>query len=199
MSSPLLLGLLLGVRHASDADHVATIAALVVGRTNVLGALRAAVLWGLGHSLTFLSVGLAIVVFGLHVPENFEAAVEAAIAVSLIVLGTLQLRRVRRTQLEVAQPHGSRPLLLGTLHGLAGSAAVALLALTTIASRQAAFLYMVLFALGTIASMAAITLALAWSFRMTSSYAWARRGLVLAAGVVSCLCGLLILHELVGS
>jgi nickel/cobalt transporter (NicO) family protein len=196
LSSPLLLGLLLGFRHASDADHVATIAAVVMGRTRLLGAIRTALLWGLGHSVTFFAVGLAIVVFDLHVPESFESAVELAIAASLLVLGAIQLVRAQRNQTEQPEPHGSRPFLLGSLHGLAGSAGVALIALTTISGRHEALLYLVLFAVGTIGGMAVITLALAWSFQLSASLSWAKRALVVAAGLVSCLCGLSILHEM---
>jgi nickel/cobalt exporter len=196
LSSPLLLGLLLGFRHASDADHVATIAAVVVGRSRLAGALRTALLWGAGHSLTFFAVGLAIIAFDLHVPDAFESAVEIAIALSLLILGGIQLVRARNNQVSQAEPHASRPLLLGSLHGLAGSAGVALIALTTIEDRRAAALYLLLFAVGTIGGMAVITLVLAWSFRLSSSRAWARRGLILAAGIVSCVCGLSILGEM---
>jgi nickel/cobalt transporter (NicO) family protein len=196
LSSPLLLGLLLGFRHASDADHVATIAAVVVGRTRLLGAIRTALLWGLGHSVTFFAVGLAIVLFDLHVPRAFESAVDLAIAASLLVLGAIQLVRAQRNQTEQAEPHGSRPFLLGSLHGLAGSAGVALLALTTIADRHEALWYLALFAIGTIGGMAVITLALAWSFQLSASLAWAKRALIVLAGVVSCLCGVNILHEM---
>jgi nickel/cobalt transporter (NicO) family protein len=196
LASPLLLGLLLGIRHAGDADHVATIATVVVGRTHLLGAIRTAILWGLGHSLTFFAVGLAIVVFGLHVPAQFETGVDLAIAVSLLVLGGIQLVRARHNQLIQHDPHASRPLLLGSLHGLAGSAGVALLALAAIQTKHEALLYLVLFALGTMTGMAGITFLLAWSFRISSSLAWVRRSLVLAAGVVSCTCGLSILLEL---
>lgn len=196
LASPLLLGLLLGIRHAGDADHVATIATVVVGRTHLFGAIRTAILWGLGHSLTFFAVGLAIVVFGLHVPPQFETGVELAIALSLLALGGVQLVRARQNQVHQEAPHASRPLLLGSLHGLAGSAGVALLALAAIQTKHQALLYLVLFAAGTMAGMAAITLLLAWSFRVSASSAWLRRSLVLAAGVVSCLCGLSILVEL---
>ncbi|MEY4512343.1 MAG: hypothetical protein RLZZ450_4465, partial [Pseudomonadota bacterium] len=190
LASPLLLGLLLGVRHAGDADHVATIATVVVGRTHLLGAIRTAILWGLGHSLTFFAVGLAIVLFDLHLPPQFETGVDLAIALSLLALGGIQLVRARRNQVLQEAPHASRPLLLGSLHGLAGSAGVALLALAAIQTKHQALLYLVLFAVGTMTGMAAITFLLAWSFRVSASSAWLRRSLVLAAGIVSCLCGL---------
>ena len=96
LASPLLLGLALGVRHAADADHVATIATVVVGRTSLLGALRTAVFWGLGHTLTFFAVGLGIVLFGLQVPATFELGVDLLIAASLLLLGMAQLARAAR-------------------------------------------------------------------------------------------------------
>lgn len=194
--SPLLIGLLLGVRHAAEADHVATIAAVVVGRTHLLGAVRTAVLWGAGHSLTFFAVGVAIVLFGLKLPHAFDATMELLIALSLLALGGLQLVRAQRNSIPASAPHASRPLLLGSLHGLAGSAGIALLALTTIQTKHEAMLYLALFALGTMASMAAITLFIAWSFRASASRAWTRRALITLAGAVSCLCGLSILHDL---
>jgi high-affinity nickel-transport protein len=162
----------------------------------LLGAVRTALLWGVGHSLTFFAVGLAIVMFDLHVPEAFESAVDVAIAASLLVLGAIQLVRARRNQMVQPEPHGSRPFLLGSLHGLAGSAGVALIALTTINDRQQALCYLLFFAAGTIFGMALITLALAWSFQISSSLTWMRRSLIVAAGVMSCFCGLSILHEL---
>lgn len=196
IASPLFLGLLLGVRHAADADHVATIATVVLGRTSWLGALRTAVLWGAGHSLTFFAVGLGIILFGLRVPPVFELVVEIAIAASLLVLGALQLARVPKRVETHAAPHAARPLLLGSLHGLAGSAGIALIALTTIDSKHEALLYLILFALGTIAGMALITSMLAWSFHLSSSLAWVRRGLIVGAGCLSFLCGLAILAEI---
>lgn len=198
LASPLLWGLALGIRHAADADHVATIATVVVGRTDLLGALRTAIFWGLGHSLTFFAVGLAIVLFGLQLPSGFELAVDVLIALSLLLLGVAQLRRSGRDGERGHQHqrlHLARPLALGCMHGLAGSAAVALLALAAIHSELQALLYLALFGLGTMVGMAAITLALAWSFRL-SSQGLMRRGLVLAAGAASVLCGVVLLAEL---
>ena len=199
---PLFLGLTLGVRHAADADHVATIATVVLGRTTISGALRTAILWGLGHTLTFLAVGLGIVMFGLSVPPAFELVVEVLIAASLIALGVAQLVRVARNE-HVHEgshchhrPSSARALALGGMHGLAGSAGVALLALSTIESQLHALMYLCVFGLGTVAGMALITVLLAWSFRVSSSLAWAQRALIVTAGVVSCAIGALLLGEL---
>jgi len=195
-SLPLLLGLTLGVRHAVDADHVATIASVVVGRTTLTGALRTAIVWGIGHTLTFLAVGLGIVLFGLQVPPSFELVVEILIATSLLLLGAAQLRRAARNEHTHATPHAARPLALGCMHGLAGSAAIALLALSTIEGRPQAIAYLILFGVGTVLGMALITLLMAWSFRLSSSLAWMQRALIIAAGTASCLCGVLLFAEL---
>ncbi|MET0340937.1 MAG: hypothetical protein ABW252_08040 [Polyangiales bacterium] len=200
LTYPLFLGLTLGVRHAADPDHVATIATVVLGRTSLGGALRTAVLWGLGHTLTFLAVGLGIVLFGLHVPEAFETTVEIMIASTLLALGTAQLLRTRRaahTHDHGPAPHPARSVALGGMHGLAGSAGVALLALSTIPSQAEALLYLLVFGIGTMLGMALITLLIAWGFRLTSSVAWAQRALTLTAGVVSCVVGLMIFGELI--
>ncbi|MDB4989852.1 MAG: hypothetical protein JWN04_5030 [Myxococcaceae bacterium] len=196
LTAPLLLGLVLGIRHAADADHVATIATVVVGRSNLAGALRTAVFWGLGHTLTFFAVGLCIVLFGLQFPPELETAVDIAIATSLLVLGAAQLARAARDQHCHETPHAARPIMLGCMHGLAGSAAVALLALTSIHTELAALLYLALFGAGTIVGMSLITFMLAWSFRLSSSTAWMRRGLIMTAGAASCLCALTIFGEL---
>lgn len=196
VSLSLLLGLTLGIRHAVDADHVATIATVVVGRTTLAGALRTAVAWGIGHTLSFLAVGLAIVLFGVRIPPSIEEGVEFVIALLLLLLGGLQLVRGARNEHSHQTPHAARPLLIGCIHGLAGSAAIALLALSTIGSRVEAIAYLVLFGVGTVLGMALITLLMAWSFRISSSSAWLQRGLIIAAGVASCLCGLLLLSEL---
>ena len=197
LASPLLLGLFLGVRHAVDADHVATIASVVVGRTNLSGALRTALFWGLGHTLTFFGTGLAIVVFQLQVPAGLELLVDVLIALSLLALGIFQIVKAAPDAAPTGQPpHASRPLALGSLHGLAGSAAIALLALASIRSELQALLYLALFGVGTIVGMLAITGLLAWSFQLSTSLKGARRGLILAAGLASCLCGVSILHEI---
>jgi nickel/cobalt exporter len=193
---PLFLGLTLGVRHAADADHVATIATVVVGRTSLSGALRTAVYWGVGHTLTFFAVGLGIVLFGLRVPPAFELAIDVLIAVSLLLLGAFQLLRAARNHVAEEVPHSARPLALGCMHGLAGSAAVALLALSTIRSQAHALLYLALFGVGTVIGMACITFLLAWSFRLSSSTAWMRRGVIALAGLASCACALAIFVEL---
>lgn len=200
VTGPLVLGIALGVRHALDADHVATIANVVVARPGVLTALRTALFWGVGHSISFLLVGLAVVLLRLQVPPGLELFVDLAIAASLLVLGGIQILNAYRNQLHAAPIHPTRPLALGGMHGLAGSAAIALLALTTIRSEAQAIIYLLSFCVGTIAGMAGVTAAMAWFFGLSIGPSGARRALVLATGIVGAACGVAIATEaLVGS
>ncbi len=157
--SALLLGLLLGLRHAVDPDHVVVLSTLLSREPSVRHAVRLAALWGVGHSAAFLGVGLGIVVLGLRMPDELETSASIAVSALLIGLGLAQL--VRPAAPAAATPVVVRPLAVGALHGLAGSASVALFALTTLPSRATAAAHLVLFALGTVLGMAALTVLLA--------------------------------------
>ncbi|WP_437275576.1 high-affinity nickel-transport family protein [Sorangium sp. So ce375] len=207
----LLLGFSLGVRHATDADHVIAVAT-VVSRVRSLGtALRIGAMWGVGHTLTLMLIGGAILLFGLVVPPHVGLAMELAVALMLIGLGGYHLARLYRAVRRGEPPaHGAdhahghrddlgwadrvfggsrlyssfRPLLIGVIHGLAGSAAVALLVLTTVRDPRWGIGYIALFGVGTIAGMTLITGVLALPF----AYARARTsGIHNAFGAVASL------------
>ncbi|WP_437586518.1 high-affinity nickel-transport family protein [Sorangium sp. So ce1000] len=193
----LLLGFSLGMRHATDADHVLAVAT-VVSRVRSLGtALLIGAMWGVGHTLTLMVIGGAILLFGLVVPPHVGLAMELAVALMLIGLGGYHLARLYRAIRRGEPPaHGAdhphdhphdlgwadrafggsrlyaslRPLLIGVIHGLAGSAAVALLVLTTVRDPRWGIGYIALFGVGTIAGMTLITGVLALPF----AYARAR-------------------------
>jgi hypothetical protein len=176
----LALGFALGMRHATDSDHVVAVTTIVsrekrVGRAAWIGAL-----WGIGHTATIVGVGLPIVLFGLVVPVRLSQGLEFSVALMLMLLGVLNLaeyfRRLHAVRRE-PEPHSThahapaassfgrrhalRPLLIGLVHGLAGSAAVALLVLSEVKSVGWAALYLLLFGVGTIAGMACVTAAVA--------------------------------------
>lgn len=167
------LGLVLGLKHAVDADHVCTIASLLRTEGGLKGALKVAALWGLGHSVTFLGVGLVVVGLDVHLPHHLEPAADLLIAALLLWLGVTQWRHAD-CPVSAAPPPGRaqwRTALLGLVHGLAGSASISLLALTTMGTRQSALLFLALFGLATVAGMLLVTLALTWPLG-----ALARRG-----------------------
>src|SRR4051794_25405470 len=173
----LALGFMLGMRHATDPDHVVAVTTIVSGQRSVKRAALIGAAWGIGHTLTILLVGSGIILFKWAIPARVGLAMELAVALMLIVLGVASLtgtvRWMRRTaRLRAGQvhshphlhgdyvhthPHGhapeshphaedetplaridrhlgrigsyrlARPLIVGVVHGLAGSAAVALL------------------------------------------------------------------------
>ena len=189
------LGALLGLRHATDADHVVAVTAIVARERKLGRAAWVGALWGIGHTLTLLVVGGAIVAFRLVIPPRLGLALEFAVALMLILLGYTNLRA--RTEATAERP-AVRPFLVGLVHGLAGSAAVALLVLATIRGTAAALAYLLVFGLGTVAGMVAVTMILA----APALYVGARverlqTGIRLAAGTLSIAFGLLLARELI--
>jgi high-affinity nickel-transport protein len=172
--SILALGFLLGMRHATDADHVIAMATIVSRERRVGSAAWIGVLWGIGHSLTIIAVGVAIIVFNWTVSRRTALCMEFGVGVMLVLLG---IRNLRASQKEphshvprdggVFGPHrafgglgvsqAARPLAIGTVHGLAGSAAVVLAVLTTIREPAWAAGYLMIFGIGTIGGMVLIT------------------------------------------
>ncbi|MGH7295860.1 MAG: high-affinity nickel-transport family protein, partial [Polyangiaceae bacterium] len=151
-------------------------------------------IWGIGHTAVLRGAGVLVVLLGVEVPAGFERWAELAVAAMLIALGA---RHLRGRGASTHAPHDAvslraRPLVIGMVHGLAGSGGVALLALTTIPARASAMIYLGLFALGTVAGMMALTgllsLPLRYAGRSPQLGAW----LVRAASVASLGMGLLL-------
>jgi high-affinity nickel-transport protein len=247
-----LLGFFLGMRHATDPDHVIAVSTIVARHRHGGGAAKIGALWGAGHTLTILVVGAGIILLGWVIPPRLGLALELAVGVMLIVLGLMNLSgpgpEVREASTPGghdhqhahvhahAHPHGDyvhthphghdpeahphtaeqtplarldrslgrlgiyqmvRPLVVGVVHGLAGSAAVALLVLTTIRDPLWSVLYLLVFGVGTIAGMMLITAAIAWPFaRAGARFAGLHRGLRVASGVVSLVFGLVMAYKI---
>ena len=192
-----LLGFLLGVRHAVDPDHVVAVTAIATGQRSIGRATLIGALWGVGHTVTILAVGGAIILFRIAIPPRLGLAFEFAVGMVLIVLGLANL--LSRDE-KATKPSGARPLIVGMVHGLAGSAAVALIVLAAVRHPLWAIGYLMLFGIGTIVGMMAVTTAIAVpatlaAARMTS----ARRYLVLASGAASVIFGVMIAIELAGN
>lgn len=175
--SILALGFFLGMRHATDSDHVIAVTTIVSRARSARAALGVGALWGLGHTATILTVGGSIVLFGWVIPPRLGLSMEMSVAIMLIVLGAMNLSGALSRIKQVAHGHAHesvdesdghlhgrgplRPLVIGVVHGLAGSAAVALLVLTTIKSAGMALVYLAIFGAGTVAGMMLLTLAMA--------------------------------------
>jgi len=193
---PILLGALLGLRHATDADHVVAVTAIVARERSLGRAAWVGALWGVGHTLTLVVVGGAIVALRLVIPPRLGLGLEFGVALMLILLGFSTLRRHSH---ETPAPNGTlRPLLVGLVHGLAGSAAVALLVLATVRGTLEAFAYLLVFGLGTIAGMVAATVILAApALYVGHKHTRFETGIRMAAGALSVALGLLLARELI--
>ena len=190
--SDLAIGFLLGMRHATDGDHVVAVTAIASGEKSIARAMRIGAAWGLGHSATLFLVGGVIVLFRLTVPPRLGLAFEMLVALMLIGLGAWTL-----SGREIGHAHSiRRPIAVGFVHGLAGSAFVALLVLAAIPGWVSQLAYLALFGLGTVAGMAAITAAIAVPATAASHrFAGMRRGLRFASGVASIAFGLILAHK----
>lgn len=192
--TPILLGVLLGLRHATDADHVVAVTTIVAREKSIARAAWVGAVWGIGHTLTLVLLGGAIIAFRVVIPPRIGLGLEFAVALMLIGLGYSNIRRRE----DEAPAKMTRPLLVGVVHGLAGSAAVALLVLATIREPLAAAAYLVMFGFGTVLGMMIVTALLA----IPALYAGERVvrmrvGVRVAAGALSIVFGLLLARELI--
>jgi high-affinity nickel-transport protein len=198
--SAAILGFLLGLKHATDADHVVAVTAIVARERTFRSAAWIGGLWGIGHSLTVFLVGGAIIAFRIVMPPRVGLGLEFLVAVMLIGLGFANLRPGADGRLEEHVPHfhPSRPVLVGIVHGLAGSAAAALLVLAAIPNSLWAFAYLFVFGVGTIAGMMLVTgmLAAPAVFAGHRMVRW-QYGIRLAAGTLSVVFGLILAREII--
>lgn len=211
----LALGFFLGMRHATDSDHVIAVTTIVSRSGTPRAALGVGALWGLGHSVTILAVGGAIVLFGWVIPPRLGLSMEMSVAVMLIILGAMNLSGALSHIKHLAHSHGPastmaehaaqhlhgrgllRPLSIGVVHGLAGSAAIALLVLGTIKSASMAFLYLAVFGAGTVAGMMLLTLAMSLPISALSKrFQSAERSLTHATGLLSIAFGLFLAYRI---
>lgn len=216
--SILLLGFFLGMKHATDADHVVAVTNIVSQQRSIRSAAWTGVFWGIGHTLTLLVVGGAIIGFGVVVSDRLGLGLEFSVAIMLIVLGLINLnaafqwfgdpaeeeRRHAEENARLERWLGSftvgralRPVLIGVVHGLAGSAAVALLVLPIIHNTVGAIAYLLVFGVGTIAGMMLITGAIAVPVRYAAarSAGW-HRVLGGVAGAGSCCFGAFLVYQI---
>ncbi len=228
MTSVLILGLLIGLRHAIEADHVAAVATLSTRSSSLRGALRLGAVWGIGHTLTLLIVGTAFLYLDTIVPERLVQALEITVGIMLILLGMDVVRRMLKDHIHFhVHPHAGgvvhfhahshkgelehilsqhehnhstefplRALIVGLVHGLAGSAALVLLTLQTIQSPLIGILYIVLFGVGSIIGMAAISLVIVIPFYYSGKgLTWVHNGLKSVAGTATIVIGALLIYQ----
>lgn len=260
LASLLFLGFFLGMRHATDADHIIAIATIISRQRSLRGSAMIGAAWGVGHTFTILVVGGAIILFGIVIPPRLGLAMELAVGVMLVFLGIVTLTGMGQVLRGAAAPllgtigageghshahtgpmsrhhhahgdyvhrhahgHGDhahgheedrtpvawldlkfrkielyqwlRPLAIGIVHGLAGSAAVALLVLTAVREPLWAMAYLLLFGIGTVGGMMLITMALSMPFAYTTGMPRLNWQLRTASGLISFAFGLFLIYQI---
>jgi hypothetical protein len=209
-----LTGGLIGARHALEADHLAAVATLVEGRDGD-GRSRPALVgasWGLGHAVPVVVLGLALLRLGVRLPDPVTGLFEAVVGVVLVFLGGRMLAGVvgRRRHAHGTHPlhrhldvgrlwlgghvhlHGDS-LVVGALHGVAGSGALVIALVTTAPDLANAASFLIAFAGCSILTMAAVSAL--WGRSLVAGVEWHLRGL---AGVVGVVVGLSLLAETAG-
>jgi high-affinity nickel-transport protein len=157
----LSLGLFLGLRHAADPDHVVAIGAITARTRRLWPATQLGIVWGLGHTLTLFTVASGIVLFNWVIPPRLGLGLEFCVALALVGVGVLNIGDHRHDAVENSDAGSRRAFLIGLVHGLAGSAAVALLVVATVREPRWACAYVLVFGVGTLLGMAVITTGLA--------------------------------------
>lgn len=189
-----LTSLMLGMRHATDPDHVVAVTTIVTRERSVLKAAGIGAIWGLGHTITLLVVGGAIIAFKIGFNARLGLSMELCVAVMLIVLGLLNLFDVRA---KAAAPSAARPFLVGIVHGMAGSAAAALLIVPLLDDPRWAALYLLTFGLGTVVGMSLITISIAAPSLLAATHLPSlERSLRLVSGGLSVVFGLYLAHRI---
>ena len=163
----LLISLLLGLRHASDPDHLAAVTTLIASEEPeaVRKATFMGLSWGLGHGTTLVLLGLPLALLGRYLPEGIQQAAEVAIGVIIVVLALRLLVRWRRGLEGPVHEHAHSAALrtplsaygVGLVHGVGGSGGLTLLLLSTIPSPSEAVAALLVFAAGTAVSMALLS------------------------------------------
>jgi ABC-type nickel/cobalt efflux system permease component RcnA len=240
--SLIALGFFLGMRHATDPDHIIAVSTIVTRQRTLRGGVLIGGLWAMGHTLTILVGGAAIIVFRVAIPPALGLTMEMTVAVMLVALGVWNVIGLRPQLVGRAETHSHahrhgdyvhthghghgpdehghredatpqawldrhlaglslyqalRPVVIGVVHGLAGSAGVALLVLATIAEPRWALGYLALFGVGTIVGMLVITLIIAAPMTLAARrLTYVQRHLRLASGLVSLAFGLFLAYEI---
>jgi sulfite exporter TauE/SafE len=218
-------GFMLGLKHATDADHLAAVSTIVSERKSILSSMFIGGVWGLGHTISLLAAGVFVLLLDFQISEQNERMLEFFVGIMLVLLGLNVLRKIVQggtlhthahehgerkhvhphvhesgVKDEPHQHHGfsfsPRALIIGMVHGLAGSAALMLAIIPTIDSRPLGLLYLAVFGIGSIGGMMLMSLLVGLPYALMA-LRFNRFNLLLQsiAGLFSIGLGFLIIYE----
>lgn len=196
-SAVLFYGFLIGLKHATEADHLAAVGTIVSERKNLLSSTLVGGLWGLGHTISLFLAGVFVLLLDFKISEQAERILEFGVGVMLFLLGLNVIRKLAQggTLHAHTHEHGARAhvhphvhehdaadaadthhgfkfsprsILIGMVHGLAGSAGLMLLIIPTIDSKILGLLYIIIFGVGSIGGMMLMSLLVGLPFTLTA-------------------------------
>ena len=215
LSFALGLGFVLGLKHATEADHLVAVSTIVSEQRSLWRAGIVGALWGVGHTVMLLLVGLVVILLGVAIPERVAAFLELGVAIMITYLGARILYRLARERDSASlhtHPHNSivarsaitslRPIIIGMVHGLAGSAALTLLVLTEVVrggSPSLGLAYLLIFGVGSIGGMLLMSTLIGLPFALTAMrFEKFNKPVRLIAGISSVLFGLYYAWQIIG-
>jgi hypothetical protein len=160
----LLVAFLLGMRHASDPDHLVAVTSLVAAEDgDTREAARLGAWWGLGHAGALVALGVPLIAFKAELPGWLESGAEKAIGAVILLLAARVIVRWARPRAHAHRLRTTRQAMsIGLLHGLAGTGAVVVLLIAALPTQLEAALALAVFAPMSIVSMTACTAGFAW-------------------------------------
>lgn len=222
----LTFGFVTGLQHATQADHVTAVATLVSKNRRLSKASLLGALWGAGHTLTLFMAGLAVLLLAISIPAKLALSLEFGVGIMLIILGLSVIRSVRKNVVidsffnifstkhlhphahgnkihvhphshDEEHTHGHKSIIVGMIHGMAGSGALMLVVLSTVDSVMSGLAYIALFGIGSIVGMLAISTAIGLPFVFTAKrFGNINRYVRVVAAVVSIGLGISVMYEI---
>src|SRR5215471_1899798 len=190
------LGFVLGLKHATDPDHIVAVTTFLGKERQLRKACTIGLFWGLGHTIALSIAGVLVIGLKIPISKWLAERLELGVAAMLIILGARLIARVHQHWHEHHHDFdwhriGLRPLLVGIVHGTAGSAALTLLVLSTISSTMNGLLYILVFGIGSMLGMLVISVLLSLPIQFAGyRLAAATRRIQMSTGILSCAFGL---------
>lgn len=221
----MILGFALGLKHALDPDHMVAISTIVSESRSVKKSSLIGTFWGLGHTLSLLLAGVAVIALKVRISDRVALLMELAVALMLVALGlNSMLKPLRGWKVHIHRhthdgsshihlhvhrpgkeqshrhPHligfGARPFFVGMVHGMAGSAALMILVLATIPSAVAGLIYIAVFGLGSVGGMLVMSSLISLPFVLTRRrFSKLSEGLQVVVGLFSLSFGLFLVWQ----
>lgn len=228
--SVIILGMVLGLRHALDPDHIIAVSTIVSDSRNPLKSIWIGISWGIGHTTTLFILGIVVIAVGVAIPDRLALFFEMLVGILLVILGIQVLWKIRQGRLhrhehrhqkdnhqhfhshsnapshrhpnannwlrELKPSFRGKSYVIGLFHGLAGSAALMVLVLTTIENPVTGLIYVAIFGIGSMIGMGTVTIILSLPFSISASVPLFNRLVHITAGIGSIFFGSLLVYQI---